>query len=923
MLRPEPSRPLPAVVLVLALLGVTVAALPTAAAPLATPPAILPSPADWPARETWFHQLPPEARRGTGPLFWLHGDETPARLTQVLDKVQEGGNGTFIAESRGHTDWLGPGWWRDLKVCLDAAKRLDLTMWIFDERWWPSHCVDGHVPPEHAAKVLRGADELVIGGGPIERDGFGGADFVAAVAGRVGDDDRLDPESLVDLAPFVSEGKLAWPAPPGVWRVLRFSYGQAPWVGGMGAPQRAVDGADSAAVAWYLDTVYRPHADHFGDDFGRTIAGFFYDEPETPGDWGRELPRVLAERGVDWKLAYVAHVFGLAGEKQAAADFQYRDAYAEAWGRTMFGGLTRWCHERGVASIGHFIEHGGGWLDSRACAGDFTRLQRYSDMGGMDVVFTQYRPGRRDDPAEPAWQMPKLASSVAHAFGKPDDLTMAEIFGARGQSLTYPEMKWWTDHLLVSGVNVLVPHSFNPRAPFDTDCPPYFWMDDKEPRWPLYRVWADYAARASLLLRGGEHVCPVAVLVAGNVKQVGAMFTPEQLSEKLQDALLDCDWLPCDVFRDQAALDGREVTLHGERYRVLVVPAAEAADAAVLGKARDFLEAGGIVVGYGVLPSRSTTLDRTAADIKALRDAIWGPSPPPALTAARVNAAGGRAYFLPAQPTAADLRAVLLDDAALPLPLRLVGGETRDWLHAVHRNLGGRDVFFLANQDVQGPARDFTFRVAAAGDPETWDALRDEITTPRWRRAAADTVEVTLALEPGESVFLVMAPEGGTVRPPRRDAVAAGTSRSVFELVREPVKKAAVAAAAGAADSKEAAKPDAAAAPHAVTPPAAGNGVTVSPLAAADPYRGHTTLPVAAELLGRRVILELVGLPHPEYAAAVMVNGQAAGGLIGRPFRLDVTAFVRPGVNTIGIAPLAPVSARLVVEGSAPSGGGR
>jgi len=587
-------------------------------------------------------------------------------------------------------------------------------------------------------------------------------------------------------------------------------------------------------------------------------------------------------------------VFGLGGDRQAAAEFQYRDAYAEAWGRTMFGGLARWCRERGVASIGHFIEHGGGWLDPRSCAGDLMRLQRYSDMGGLDVVFTQYKPGRRDEPGEPAWQMPKLASSVAHVFGKRDDLTMAEIFGARGQSLTYSEMKWWTDHLLASGVNVLVPHSFNPRAPFDTDCPPYFWMDDREPRWPLYRVWADYAARASLLLRGGEHVCPVAVLVAGNAKQVGAMFPPEPLTTALQDALLDCDWLPCDVFRDQAGLDGREVTLHGERYRVLVVPAAEVCEAAVLERARDFLEAGGIVVGYGVLPSRSATLDRTAADLKALREAIWGKSPQPGLAAVRVSAAGGRAYFLPAQPTAADLRAALLDDAALPVPLRLVGGETRDWLHALHRRLDGRDMFFLANQDVQGPARDFTFRVAAAGEPETWDALRDEVTVPRWRSAGADTVEVTVALEPGESVFLVMAPAGSPARPPRRDALAAGVPRTVCELAREPGRRVSA---------------------PSVAPPNAGGGVTVSPLAAADPYVGHATLPGAEELKGRRVYLEMVGLPHPEYAAAVTVNGRAAGGVIGRPFRLDVTECARPGANTVEIAPLAPVSARLVVEG--------
>ena len=51
---------------------------------------------------------------------------------------------------------------------------------------------------------------------------------------------------------------------------------------------------------------------------------------------------------------------------------------------------------------------------------------------------------------------------------------MVEIFGARGQELAYPEMKWWTDHMQVSGVNFIIPHSFNPRAPLRHRLPAVF-----------------------------------------------------------------------------------------------------------------------------------------------------------------------------------------------------------------------------------------------------------------------------------------------------------------------------------------------------------------------------------------------------------------------------------------------------------------
>ncbi len=141
----------------------------------------------------------------------------------------------------------------------------------------------------------------------------------------------------MDLAPFIRDGKLAWPVPAGRWQIMKFTHKQAPGLGQGGGKELSVDGMSRDCVEWFLQTVYQPHYDHFKDDFGKTIVGFFYDEPETRGDWGTELNGVLAENKVDWKKAYVAYKFRLSGEEQAAARFQYLEARAETWGRTMYG----------------------------------------------------------------------------------------------------------------------------------------------------------------------------------------------------------------------------------------------------------------------------------------------------------------------------------------------------------------------------------------------------------------------------------------------------------------------------------------------------------------------------------------------------------------------------------------------------------
>ena len=628
-------------------------------------------------------------------------------------------------------------------------------------------------------------------------------------------------------------------------------------------------------------TAYQAHYDRFPADFGKTIAGFFYDEPETRGDWGTELNRVLAERAVDWKRAYVAYKFQLSGDDQAAARSQYLEARAEAWGRTMYGGISRWCREHGVQSIGHMMEHAGMYLLPEFCAGDLMRLQKYASMGGIDAVFSQFKPGQRAAYDAPFWQTPKLGSSVSHAYGKPDDVAMVEIFGARGQDLTYPEMKWWGDHMQVSGINFLIPHSFNPRAPKDTDCPPYFYMEQFEPRWPLYRVFANYTSRLSLLLTGGRHVAPVALLFSGNTAQVGKAVPPDQLSESLQDALYDCDWLPFEVFEQDTTIRGRDLQLRAESCQVLVVPPVEVIPWPTLDKAKEFFERGGTVLAYGFSPSRSGTLGRSAAGIATLGREIWG-EPKPGLAVCRTNAAGGRSYLLPEKPTPEQLQQVLAGDAGVHPGLEILEGRADHWVHVLHRVRAGQDVFFIVNQNHLGQPRTFRLRVSAAGYPELWDAMRNEIWAVPHRRQGRQ-VELTMAFEPNESALLVFQPTRREL--PLRDAGVPPAPGKTYALERVPTPATQPVARLG------------------------GSGLTVGP-EPADPYAGRVE--VVPSDLGRRFFLEL-GALAPEEAARVTVNGQDAGGFISRPLRLDVTRWIKAGENSVRIEPFSPREARLCV----------
>ncbi|MBO7654286.1 MAG: hypothetical protein J6U40_05140, partial [Kiritimatiellae bacterium] len=85
-------------------------------------------------------------RENTGPLFWMHGTETPERLREYVERVDESGQGILTIESRPHINWMRPEWWRDVDIILDACRKRGVKMMVFDDYWWPSQGMGGKYP---------------------------------------------------------------------------------------------------------------------------------------------------------------------------------------------------------------------------------------------------------------------------------------------------------------------------------------------------------------------------------------------------------------------------------------------------------------------------------------------------------------------------------------------------------------------------------------------------------------------------------------------------------------------------------------------------------------------------------------------------------------------------------------------------------
>ena len=326
------------------------------------------------------------------PFFWQHGEDEQT-LRTYMQAIAESGAGSVCVESRPHPDFCGPKWWQDMDVILGEARRRGMTVWILDDSHFPTGYANGAVKDAPLALRQQGLRHIAheaAGGRPLrldvekllarkEKTGF----VEKIVFGKQGDPPGLPPDVLlsaaalrldaedtaVDLMPFIQGGQLNWQVPPGKWRVSLCAHSYS-----AGYRKNYINVLDAASCRLLIDAVYEPHYARYADDFGKTIAGFFSDEPEfgngrmySAGNrvgeisnlpWGSEVPPLLEEAlGPDW-LGQLAYLFGpLPGSTQAArVRFAYMDAITKLVQKNFSYQVGDWCRAHGVEYIGHLIE---------------------------------------------------------------------------------------------------------------------------------------------------------------------------------------------------------------------------------------------------------------------------------------------------------------------------------------------------------------------------------------------------------------------------------------------------------------------------------------------------------------------------------------------------------------------------------------
>ncbi len=239
--------------------------------------------------------------------------------------------------------------------------------------------------------------------------------------------------------------------------------------------------------------------------FGNTIPLIFTDEPKIAQKpaWTDGLAESFFSKFGYNVLEHLDSLFGGKTDEDQRTRIDYFDWWSSRFAEAYFGQIQNWCHKNGLLSGGHLNgedETIGAYYHGY---GHHMRPFRKMDIPGVDVIWRQLWPGKRNH------HFPKYASSVSHQNGTP--WALSESFAVYGTGLKPIEMKWVIDYQLVRGITLfdLAVYQYSNSDWFIGGERPIFGPNN--PIWKGMPLVHEYIARLSYLLSLGTPDIPVAV----------------------------------------------------------------------------------------------------------------------------------------------------------------------------------------------------------------------------------------------------------------------------------------------------------------------------------------------------------------------------------------------------------------------------
>ena len=696
----------------------------------------------------------------------------------------------------------------DYRALLDKARELDMSIVYYDDLDFPTGRAGGEMArafPNSCALMLRRFEHECMEGETVKHKLQSGEGYklMSIVALEV------DDYKVLDLREYVDGDTLTWTVPDGNWNIEEYVC--------LPAGNGYANFMSYDASMDYVSLTYKRFADRYADYIGNVVRMTFYDDLQynVPNRrmWDYSFNEVFEEKyGFD-PAPYYPALWEYIGEDTEHYKALFMDCRAQMFANGFFKAVGDFTKRHGLLSMGHVSEP-----KDASCSwvyGDGFLWRKWGGAVGLDLVH---------------WYMYgfnglKIASSAAYNYDL--DTVVCEIYGNYGQldkRILYCEamnafsrgVNYMIPHTLWLSGKARIPHEVSHRNPeFKNDLPDLL----------------DYMTRCQTLLRGGRHVCDIAMLYPiysvhsqmylYETEAHGFEFskTPENtdymtlINSIMAYAGHDLTVLHPEVMTERVTCDEGVLYLNNarnfERFRVLIMPGMSMISLENLRLIKKFWDGGGKIIATVELPSKAFEFapDKSCDDeVVRLIEEIFGEASGERTVLKDIyenhNENGGAAYFLPSDKTGADgtyhvesrLISELLDDLDVAYDVEIMDMPTLDEQGALsliypsymnsgvakaivkggvfgclHKRQENCDVYFFSNST----KADYDGEVLLRGNlnPELWNPHTGKI-----KRAENELVnyrgevytKVKLKLDSAESVFVVC-----------------GNERELFDILRD------------------------------------------------------------------------------------------------------------------------------------------
>jgi len=814
-----------------------------------------------------------------------------ARIVQDLDRLAA--NGVFVVNvspGRGEPNYLSPEHMDQVKFVVQEAAKRGMKLWLQDESDYPSGFAGGKISEEFPQLTMQGLDAdiriSVMPGQtlamPAPPDTLGALAVFASTGAiqtvEIGAS-RINPSGINWRAPAPPPGAAGYPKP---WDLLLIRHvfrssptrnsNRADGTRSKDSQYSLIDYLNPDATRAFLKITHETYKQAAGPEFGKTVLGFFGDEPDytcfmpwTPS----LLDQFRQQKGYDLQ-PYLPLLFA---PKMTPEAFRVKADYYDVWSgifrESFFGVQADWCARNSVEYLVHLNHEEQGLRlelpeDLTRNEGDFFRDMRHVQVPGIDNL-TQLIPSLVHTP-DGTWNVnnnfPKLASSAAHLFGRP------KVWTEEGGGLGI-DGKYQLDFQLVRGVNAMqIRIPVLRGGPVDAAGPPSAVPSAVPPAVqpavpPQAAMLAWYTNRAGYLMAIGRPAAQVGLYHPVNSMWMGdqeADRSTTKLGWQLMEHQVDWDYFDEQSLSSVAAIEnGGFKNLSGQVYRAIVVPSSTVISRVGLERFQAFVKAGGKVIFVGKTPG--LVVDKTFLSAKDAPDLSF---------ATLIEPSG-------------DVTARVL--AALPKPdVTLDSAFPR--LTYTHRNWSDGDMYFFFNESNKAESRIAT--TAGRGQAQAWDLATGDIHSIS-ATVESDSVRFPLVLGPYETKVIVVGPLPSGVAAAEPSLVGGNTLAELdgdwtVDLNGKPV----------------------------TTPLRSWEDLGTPSFAGPATYRKQFTAPGTPA--GKRLFLEITEVR--DYAR-VKLNGKELEAHAWQPYRWEVTNIVKPGSNQL------EVEVRATAAGGGGGGRGR